>query len=521
MKMGKTAVKMKSETTSQSVSLIAHLAPSHRLTTWQGKDYLVAPGVLITEGVHAGSAGPVFYSAQQLSRMPLTWNGRPVPILHPQVDGQPITCNDPAVIEQQNVGHIFNVEWDDETRRLKGEVWIDVQKAKALCSQMGLPDVVNAITSGRQVEVSTGMFTESYGPAGVWNGEEYVSSAIGIHADHLALLPGGKGACSWEDGCGIRNMRNPMENDPKSIWNSFSDEQQHVLSSMLGQKKISDDQDLSQTIKVLVERGVRDFTANQAGVDYRDLLRQLQSIADGLDTQSSMNFVEAVYDDRFIYRRESPSASSDSFPRPLMRGPMYFMQPYQVDANTGEVQLVGEPERVRREVSFPTVLQQQQEIQNMSQQNCQCVEKVNAVIASSANAFTEDDREVLSGMPEKVLDKIPLSAPVSVQNQTKEATFDDLLANADPEMRQSIERGRELYRQERGQMVQAVLSAPACQFTEQELQAMDHGLLRKVSASVARAAPVRLAAGGAPAPVQDDQEEGLEAPWKMADAKQA
>ena len=69
--------------------------------TWQGREYLVAPVIILVEGVHNGSGGPALYTAEELSNHPSRWDGVPVVVDHPYYnDGTPASANSPEVIEK-------------------------------------------------------------------------------------------------------------------------------------------------------------------------------------------------------------------------------------------------------------------------------------------------------------------------------------------------------------------------------------------------------------------------------------
>lgn len=68
--------------------------------TLEGVDYLVVPTILIVEGVHNN----VYYPASELEKFPDSWNGRPVVINHPDLNGQAVTANSPDIVERQTVG---------------------------------------------------------------------------------------------------------------------------------------------------------------------------------------------------------------------------------------------------------------------------------------------------------------------------------------------------------------------------------------------------------------------------------
>lgn len=492
---------------------------STRRTTFQGRTHLVAPVVLMTEGVHHGSVGRILYTAQELSRMPMTWHGRPVPIMHPtDNNGMPRSCNDPDVLEAQSVGRVFNVQWESANRRLTGEIWIDEQKAREVCNRMGLPDVINMIQQNQPVEVSTGLFPERNGQGGVWNGQEYDATAVGIHSDHLALLPGGQGACSWEDGCGVRNengRQTPMERTRYPGQNNQNQNQgkEHPLQANQNQ--------------------------NQG---YRELVYSMQSKLDGMDSEIRIHFLEELFDEYLVYRVANRETGDET----------YYRRPYSLNQD-GTIEFQGEPEPVRKQVEFVPVQQQQsqnentdQEGENMgdkktpqnhNQEGC-CPEKVTAVINSEANGFTENDRHKLLAWNEEDLDKIPVDE-VQMQNQDGDGdrkkvagqqpqaqnqgggeqpqpqqhqpSFDELLQNASPEYRESINRGLQLYREERQNLVQTIM-ANSNQWTQQELDGMDHTMLQKLANSMPQPVNHRLRGGGSSASAEEQYEEGIGMP---------
>lgn len=157
-----------------------------------GKKYLVAPVVMMVEGVHNGSRGPLFHPISELGKDPQTWEGMPVTVHHPQEGGKFVSANDNHAVGKVSAPKV-------EDRKLKAEAWLDEQKLIAAS-----PQAYQHIIEGRPIEVSIGVFTEEVEMAGVWNDEQYSAIARNHRPDHLALLPGDVGACSWQDGCGIR-----------------------------------------------------------------------------------------------------------------------------------------------------------------------------------------------------------------------------------------------------------------------------------------------------------------------------
>jgi hypothetical protein len=173
-----------------------NLSPvSKRYETLDGKKYLVVPAVMLTEGVHAGSQGPLLYLSDELGKNPGTWNHKPIVVNHPMLNGEGISACDPGVVATQSVGLLFNTGWQD---KLKTECWFDEEKLGRVD-----PRVLTAIENDQMMEVSTGLFHEPETKDGVWNGESYKGIVRNIQGDHLAVLPDQIGACSIEKGAGL------------------------------------------------------------------------------------------------------------------------------------------------------------------------------------------------------------------------------------------------------------------------------------------------------------------------------
>lgn len=190
------------------ISLHEHY--STRIEMLEGRRQVVVPVVMMVEGVHAGSHGPLFHSAEELGKYPIAWDGRPVTVPHPNdEDGNPASANTPENIEQFTVGRVFNTHMDGT--RLRAEAWLDEQKLRQYAN-----DTYEIIMAGQPLDVSIGVITDDEFTPGEWNGEAYDAVARNHRPDHLALLPGRIGACSWADGCGVRaNMKGGEEENMK------------------------------------------------------------------------------------------------------------------------------------------------------------------------------------------------------------------------------------------------------------------------------------------------------------------
>lgn len=286
-------------------SNIKALATFQRTERKGGKEYLVLPSVFLTEGVHNG----FFYSSSELSKHPSSWNGRPIPIHHPESNGNPVTCNSPDLfLEKGTVGYTFNTRYEDG--KLKGELWIDKQKLKDL--DMG---TFRHLQAGRPIEISTGLWSDEDISPGVWNGEEYAAVIKGMKPDHVALLPGSVGACSWKDGCGA-----PRINE-NNVSNSIAEKE----------APMSNPEDF-----VSVWQRVKSFfrTNEKSHEQLRESLNKLVP-----SSENQVVHILDVFDKYFVYNVSDLSTNAISTDRLLYR------QDYKNDSN-GKVSLVGDPKQV-------------------------------------------------------------------------------------------------------------------------------------------------------------------------------
>lgn len=175
--------------------LASHLAQTQaRHASLEGRAYLVVPVVPIVAGVLNGYLVP----AEEIAAFVDAWNGIPLPVSHPVNDyGDYISANAPAILEQ-SIGRFFHARMDGP--RLTGELWIDIAK----CHRLGgdAAECLRRLEAGEPLEVSTAFYPETVEQAGSYNGIRYEGIHRHLRPDHLALLPHGVGACSWQDGCG-------------------------------------------------------------------------------------------------------------------------------------------------------------------------------------------------------------------------------------------------------------------------------------------------------------------------------
>jgi hypothetical protein len=447
---------------------------------YNGQEHLIVPVVMMVEGVHEGSVGPLLYLSEDLGRFPAAWNGIPVTIHHPTLDGDYVSANHPEVLERFTVGRVFNTRF--ENGKLRGEAWINPNRAQNLS-----PEVLEAVRSGDPIEVSVGVFNDEEMEEGDWRGERYRAIARNHRPDHLALLPGGRGACSWEDGCGVR-----ANEKQKGDSNGMNDKQSQDMS-------ISDK--LKEAWQALLDANVIQVHAQ----GYREIMHTIQRKLDAMDSDVRIHFLKDVFDDSFVYEVRNRNESGQS---------RLFRREYEVQDNS-EIEFMGEPEPVRQNVEYVALESQKKDetetvneetekgVTDMGNQNTKspcCEEKVELLVNSDHTAFTDEDREYLNGLDEeKIQSFIQMEHGARTQNERTEESEEDeekVQVNAEdlqnperflemlPEgIQEQMRHGLKLLHNEKQQLVEKITNH-GFGFTEDELKRKDIDELEKIAKGI-------------------------------------
>lgn len=173
-----------------------------RKATRNGRQYLVAPTTIIVPGVLNGSKGALYYPADEVAHPNNVdaWNGMPLVNGHPTDEhGNHVSARSPKISAEYELGNFYGARIS-KNGSLRGEAWFDVDRVHAV-----EPRILDALRSGKPVEVSTGLFTQDEpAPKGAtYNGRAYDWIARSYRPDHLAILIDQPGACSVRDGCGV------------------------------------------------------------------------------------------------------------------------------------------------------------------------------------------------------------------------------------------------------------------------------------------------------------------------------
>lgn len=426
-----------------------------------GVDHIVVPVVMMVEGVHSGSHGPILHLAEDLGRYPESWDGIPVTIGHPLVNDQYVSANSPAVLQDWAVGRIFNTQIVDSA--LRAEAWLSEESMERVSET-----TLERINNGEIIEVSIGIFSDEEMVAGTWHNERYTAIARNHRPNHLALLPDEVGACSIADGCGIRVNKQEK--------------------TKVGQEKIIVNTE-NQT-EVLKEVNRIGFSVNELG--YGEIREKIGSAVYGLDGNGLDHYVEEIYDDYFVYSQFNNRIEP--------RSRKLYKQSYSID-NSGEVKLTGEPVNVKKEISYSAIPQTNGKVKaerliKKNKSMCtECVKRLaDSLINNKGLAWNESDREYLESQTEEVLEKMTPPQEQQVQvNTTVKPTREDILAVfaanpmtddeflklASPEVRLSIQEGLTLRTNQKNDLVAQII-ANTEEWTEDELKLKETSELTKI-----------------------------------------
>ena len=446
-----------------------------RTTQHQGKQYIIVPVIMMVEGVHHGSHGPLLHTKEELSKFPEAWNGRPVVINHPMdEEGNGVCANSPELAEVAKVGVLYNTFFDDAVCGLRAEAWLDVNKLQEVS-----PVAYDYIKKKKSLDVSIGVFTDQLDTSGEWKGENYQGIAINYRPDHLALLPGESGACSWNDGCGIRLNK---EKGGKVLMLNFSNVEE-----------VKQYKDLIINKIVSINQGML------------DIINQIRSKLDSFDIyqegNTKIHILEEVYKDYFIYRISTQGKEDE-----------YIKQNFTV--NQEQVEFGDVKVNVIKKIEYKVV--QQNNDTNVNTENKEtkggkemskpcCKEKVEMLIQS--NAFQETEREFLEALNEETIDKfITINNELEkkeeeingMQNNkqetmTKEQAIEILkgqisdqnifLSMLPKEMAEQMNYGLALHKQHKQNLIGNIKESTDV-YSDEELSAMDMKGLEKLAKAV-------------------------------------
>jgi hypothetical protein len=481
-----------------------------RRDTFMGVEYLVVPTVALIEGViwPSNAESRELALAEEFGRYPAGWNGRPIVMGHPKLDGVPVSANLPQILEEWAFGYFFNVHLEDS--KLKGEMWLDIARANAKGGDF--KTAIEKFEAGEVVEVSTGLFMTLEERVGVKNGLEYGGVWRNVVPDHLAVLLDAVGACSIEMGCGGNRINTAAPTTASGGCKCggacmTKPNNQSIAVHITGNPEPL----VPETVSPEAEQGKKGFfealmdKLGEKMAFKANVIKQPELIANALsdnDIRKALQaalkevhsdcycWIVAVFPDSVVYERGYD-------------GNLY-RRSYSV-SETGTVSISSEEMQVRPVTEFVPVditINSSTTLEAESMDKSKNKSKVDSLIANAKSGYTEEDRKTLEDLDPKVLDKIvanankepetpaPVAEPTPpapvVNNQTaapkKAQTVDEYIASAPAELQGVLREGLKLQEDRKNSLVTSIMGfGERNAFSEQELRAMEVSQLERLA----------------------------------------
>lgn len=504
--------------------------------TMAGKEYTVVPCIALVEGVLQGanSPSPELALASEFGKMVDGWNGRPLVLNHPKVNGQFVSANSPSVLEGWQMGYIFNARVED--KKLKVDAWIDNARVAELGGEF--VTIKEAIESGELIEVSTGLYTELVKMHGVYQGEKYEAVWENIVPDHLAILSFGTiGACSIEDGCGIPRLNSQQQ--LAAIGKSHPEMRIH----MSGMKQTNNKDDKNVKVETPCACGGKsetttetpEPTTNARTVDpaTHDALALFETKFDEI-SKLNVNAYPAGMPDKNVRMLLAAALKNSEFVK--SEGGLWQLHMFTADTviyetwsvvktmsigyNIGDdmkVEFIGEPQEV-------AILSQIVPVTNSDAKPGDAGVKGNAAVTTKETKMT-DVKETTAGKDTGVqanqtatpTGDQPGAAPGDAGSQaapaitveTEEAkgqgakpkvlSTQEYIDNAPDEIKAVLNSALEQRNQNRQNLMSAIKANKTNVFSDDDLKAMDDGMLKKLAALAGQTVDY---SGNAPSPIK-------------------
>lgn len=422
-----------------------------RRVTVNEVEYLVVPVVAIKPGVLNGHLATEEEFAANVS----AWEGIPVPVEHPKVNGTPVTINAKGYgFEKTVIGDFRNVEWDG---RMKGEIWINIATATA----NGFSDVVTRAEQGEPMNVSTGFTAKSLGAPGNLNGKAYKYVWANHNPDHLAILPNKDGACSLGDGCGLN------VNEEKKGMRGFL---QRLLAA------------------------VRSEGLNVLELSNNDTERAIYAALEREDP-SRYYFIRDVFPESLFFVYASEPKEGPAMGRRMLRRGYSVTEADQIVLGTETTEVIEKTEYVDLSINS-------KEDPDMDRK-----QRVEALINNAKAPWGEGQREFLTGLPEAqfvALEKATCGCtetPTQVQANEQGISLDDV-KRVVQEALQANEEQRTAG--EKDQLIQRI-QANGSKLPESTLRKLEVNELKEIESAIK---PASYGGRGFPRTVTANEEEG-------------
>ena len=413
--------------------ITVNVKPVVRNDVMEGRDWIVAPMIEITEGVHNGSDGPIFYSAAELSKGLATWNHRPVVVYHPRGG----SASTPTELTARKIGVTMSTTFNDA--KVKAEAWLDPERIAAVDNR-----VAEAIAKNETMELSTGLYMELDRVKGVWNGESYIGSAKNLSLDHLALLPDLKGACSIEDGAGFLRLNEMSHGNVRSLLSSALRE----MNESAWIEEVYDNFFIFEDTGKLYQQS---YMENDVGISIS---------ADKVEVKRVVEY-RKVSDDAFV-------------------------------GNENDINLVKGSEMDKTKVVEALIANERTPWKATDKETLLAMDEV--ALEQLTNAGKEPEvKEVIKEVPAAVVNVEKVVTANTEKVVVKELTADEYIANAPAAVREVLNASMAMLKQERAQMIATIKQNDRNAFSDVFLNEMameDLAALARLAAPIENGQPV-------------------------------
>jgi hypothetical protein len=496
------------------IALRAHTDGTLRTAKLHGEDYTVVPVVALQEGVIQGitATNPEFVSADVFGKFPYAWNGRPLTIDHPNDGAGPVGANNPQVLENYQIGWLFNAKVDG--KQLKIEAWIHNGRARKINDANALLEKLEA---GDVIEVSTGYFAAVDDVTGRYNGTPYKGTHTEIVPDHLAFLPHGKvGACSNADGCGASVVHNaaatgqqllihvPMTSSSQTVGDCGCGGSESSCSCVHGHTstgELSGHQSFEEVARVL--QGIFNRAPGwMVDSDKRTLIQR--ALYDERAARKTTGeyvggcYVSAIAEDWFVYSEYNYSGDA-----PYERN---YRRSYSIDENT-RVTLGTDVEEVNILMDVQPVAQESATARSTPMANEDTKTTTPGKAGTPQGAGTTTTSTQPAPPASSVVTPPPATAPVTpdptgvvqppVPAQPNELdrttrtlerapqTLDQFINSAPPEMQEVMRQSLALHQARKTELVDSILATNRSKFTKEQLSAFSIDMLEGLASLAA------------------------------------
>lgn len=463
-----------SDTKNVYQAIRAHVSGSYSKGELHGKEYIIVPVVALVEGVIQGMAaeGPELALAEEFGRYPDSWNGRPIVMSHPTIDGKPVSANSPSMLSEYQIGYIFNTKVQDN--KLELEAWVDPDLMENLNEDS--KETLEVLKAGTRIEVSTGYFAQIEPTPGFYANEAYDAVQRNVVPDHLAFLPQGVvGACSIADGAGAQLAINCKPTDQYKLIRTLtaggkSEASMPSNNSSMDPSEDSKKDKKNKNPKAYEAQEPQTTIANTiaGGVTLEDVRKEVGVAL--RESSSEYPYILAMTKDMVIYE----VYQNDGYAT--------LQRSYSVSSD-GSVTLGDTVEKVRLMTKVVAVNADGTVPEDNPERNMADENSGEAPVASAEPKVhkTSNDQGTLEVTVNEQGEPVNFTFTPKVNEVKRPSTVDEFVAQAPAEMQEILNASIKLHQDKKNTLVNDLLKTNRCKFTEGALKAMSLDMLENLA----------------------------------------